>query len=444
MNTNNENQKIKFQSTDGVITTLVALSSEPTLRFELKFKDQLVIERLKSALKALMLFEPVLSSRLVLSDEPYYQRLNISDSEQLLVTDAKDEYEKFKNLKIDIEKGPLSAFALYRADDGDTLLFKVAHEAADGFGLREAVHFVAQCYREKGAAGSNDYTHHELSRSPKRLIRQFHWSQFPKLIWLNLKEKVGYFFPAGTMSYVSGESGLVNPAFITREISAETVIAMRAYARKHESTLNDMLLAAFLRAMAFKVDFQGDTALRILLTINLRRYLSASDIASSDICNLSAMECVNLKRELGHNFLDTLSKVSVVTKKKKKAGIGLSFILDLILNEKIKFTTQKKMGQSTREMVMKTENFAVTVTNVGDVDKTPLTFNEPPSDIEMFAPLAYAPFWCFAVYEFDGKLKLSCAIDDRRTILLQDLFNAVEEQIRTTLREFNPSTGEAA
>lgn len=426
-------QRFKFQSTDSVITTLVALSSEPTIRYELSFSHALDNARLLAALKALLRFEPVLSCRLVLDHDPHFELQELDDSELLFITDSPEAYAAFKQAPIQVQQGPLAAFGLYRRADGDTLLFKLAHEAADGFGLAAAVSFVADHYRDPKAAESRIRAPHELSRSPKRLIKQFGLLDYPKLAWLNIKEKVGYFLPAGTMAYHAGDAGLIQPAFVTHEIGGDTVKSMRDFAKKHNASLNDMLLAAFLRAMAKKVDFKGDKALRILLTINLRRYMARSTIPSSEICNLSAMECVNIKRDLGKTLTDTLRKVTDVTQAKKKAGIGLSFLLDLVINEKLKFETQRKMNQSTRDMVMKTENFAVTVTNVGEVNPSTICFDERPSNVEIYGPLAYAPFWCFAVYELDGKLKISVAVDSRRVGLLNALFDAVDGEIRAAL-----------
>ncbi len=429
------NERFKFQSTDSVITSLVALSSEPTLRYELTFSSSLDTQRLQAALKALVEFEPVLACKLVLDDRPYFERQELKDKDILVITESHDEFDKFREKKINIEQGPLVACALLKAPEGDKLLFKFAHEAADGFGVAEAISFVALHYRDPATANARIRRPHELSRSPLRLIRQFGVLDYPKLAWLNAKEKLGYFLPAGTMAYSCGENGLVKSSFITRKFDAATVKTMRDYAKKQGATLNDLLLATFLRAMAGKVDFKGDKALRILLTINLRRYLKQSPISSSEICNLSAMECVNIGRELGHTLPDTLKKVAHVTQQKKQAGIGLSFLLDLIINEKLKYTTQKKINQSTRDMVMKTENFAVTVTNVGEISTATLAFDKAPEDIEIFAPLAYAPFWCFSVYEYAGVLKIGCAIDSRRVQLFNDLLDAVEREISVALRD---------
>jgi len=285
-------QRFKFQSSDSVITTLVALSCEPTLRIQLEFQDRLDVDRLKTALRALIKFEPVLSTRLILSNEPYYSSVDINDDALIQVTSSKGEYEHFRNLKIEIEKGPLFSCMLYQTDNKDILLFKFAHEAADGYGMVEAVKFVAQRYSAGEDCTENNHAHdtyHPLSRSPQRLLQQFDWTQYPKLFLLNCKEKLGYFLPAGTMAYHTGEQGLKNPVFYTKSFDAEMVEAMRVFSKKNNVTINDMLLAAFLRASASHVGFKGKEALRILMTINLRRYIKNSDIPSSEICNLSSI-----------------------------------------------------------------------------------------------------------------------------------------------------------
>lgn len=422
-------RKFKFQSTDSVITTLVSLSSETTIRCELEFAYELDIARCRAAIKALLEFEPVLKCRLVLNDAPYFQELNIADDELLMVTTVHAEYEKFKGEKINIENGPLFAFGVFLQGGRSTLLLKLAHEAADGFGLGEAINFVALHYRDPDAAMARIKPVHALSRSPERLTRKFGILEYPRLMWLNIKEKMTYFFPAGTMAYHAGAEGLITPIFHTMHFSSAEVSAMKRFAKARKASLNDLMLATFLRAMASSVGFESDKALRILLTINLRRYLEGSEIPSSEICNLSSMECVNIKKNLGKTIEETLAKVAAVTRKKKASGIGLNFVTDLMLNDKIPFSLQKKINASTRDMVMKTENYAVTITNVGEIDPGKIAFDSPPENISMFAPLTYSPFWCFSVYEYAGNLNVSCAVDSRRGELLQALYARVRDEL---------------
>lgn len=428
-------QTFRFESTDAVINTLVGLSSEPTVRFELQFDSPIDLERLKSAVSSLLNYEPVLGSGIVFGDKPYYKSMSVSADDVVKCISSQNAYEVLKAEKVDVEHGPLISIVLFNSDSSSKLLFKAAHEATDGFGLITAVKHIASVYRFDSNPVVAPIVRGGLSRSPRRLLKSFSWRDYPKLIALNVKEKFGYFFPKGTMSYGAGEPSLESPEFVSMRLGADSVQALKRLAVTRNATINDALLTLFLRSLAFNSGFSGDQALRILLTIDLRRYIRDESIDSSEICNLSAMECVNIKRILGAKFVDTLDRVSAVTRKKKDAGIGLSFIMDLLINDKLKFQTIKSMNQSTRDMVIKTENYAVTVTNVGVLDPESLRFDSVPEDVAVFGPLAYSPFWCFAITGYNGELKISTSLDSKRKPYLEKIFQELDAQVNSALSQ---------
>jgi NRPS condensation-like uncharacterized protein len=68
-------------------------------------------------------------------------------------------------------------------------------------------------------------------------------------------------------------------------LSQNVVARLVGYGRKHSATLNDLLLAAFFRALAATTNWHGHRQLRVTTTVDFRRYLR--DRRVSAVTNLS-------------------------------------------------------------------------------------------------------------------------------------------------------------
>ena len=114
--------------------------------------------------------------------------------------------------------------------------------------------------------------------------------------------------------------------FVHKLIPEEKVAHLREYGHSHNATLNDMVVAAIFRALIIEEKWDQQSHLRLNTSVDLRRwYLSGEQ--DEAIANLSAMEVLSLKDDIGDSFLTTLERVVACMESRKSSYIGLSDLI---------------------------------------------------------------------------------------------------------------------
>lgn len=426
---NNSSQLLKFHSTDSIINTMVSQSCETTLRMQMAFSHHLDLPRLLVALESTLAEEPILQCRLVVIDKPAWQRIHISANDIFMQTDDKEKYQLFNDEAIDLHNGPLIKCAVLHAPDGDTLFFKISHEIADGDGFIRAVALVARHYNESPNAITSLLQATPRSRSPRQLLDILSWWHYPILLALNLKQKFELLTPPSCLNLSQGSMTNQGKMGHTKAFDPTITDQLRRYARIQNTTLNDVLLTACLRALVTQGNWNRRDALRITMSINLRQYLP--DPNQATVCNISSMECLNLGKEPGDSFSETLKKISAATRLKKSNWIGLNALFDFFLQSVTPYPRLKKMHRSVFDTIIKNNNTPFLLTNIGNVKADQFIFDREPYDIEFFAPAVYAPFWNSVAYEYKGQLKLACLMYDGKARLstLKAFYQEVENEL---------------
>lgn len=424
---------LKFHSTDSIINTMVSQSCETTLRMQMHFNYHLDIPRFLVALGASLVEEPILRCRLLVGNRPVWQKIDTCADDIFMQTDSNDEYQLFNEEAIDIHKGPPIKCAVLRAAGGDTLLFKISHEIADGDGLKRAVALIARHYREPSITAASHQNASLRSRSPRQLLNILSWWHYPIMLALNLKQKFELLTPPSCLNLSRGTMPNLDKMGYTKTFDPTITDQMKHYARMQHTTLNDVLLSACLRALVTQGNWNRRDALRITMSINLRQYLPNPDQAT--ICNISSMECLNLGKEPGDSFSDTLKKIAAVTRHKKANWIGLNALFDFFLQSVTPFKQLQKMHSSIFDHIIKSNNTPFLLTNIGSIKADHFVFDREPVDIEFYAPAVYAPFWNSVAYEYNGQLKLACLTYDgaARLPTLKAFYQEIENELRTAI-----------
>lgn len=429
----NNTQLLKFHSTDSIINTMVSQSCETTLRMQMYFNHHLDIPRLHAAIESTLGEEPILQCRLVINESPAWQRTYISANDIFMHTDNREQFQFIIDEAIDIHQGPLIKCAVLRAPEGDTLFFKISHEIADGDGFIRAVALVARHYKGSSNAFTRPQHSKSRSRSPRQLLDILSWWHYPILLALNLKQKFELLTPPSSLNLSQGTMPNQGKMGYTKSFDPSITDQLRRFARMQNATLNDVLLAACLRALVTQGNWNRRDALRITMSINLRQYLPDPDQAT--ICNISSMECLNLGKEPGDSFSETLRKISTATRFKKNNWIGLNALFDFFLQSITPYTRLKKLHRSAFDIIIKNNNTPFLLTNIGKVKAEQFIFDQEPNDIDFFAPAVYAPFWNSVAYEYKGQLKLACLMYDgeARLSTLKAFYQEVENELRTAI-----------
>ena len=207
--------------------------------------------------------------------------------------------------------------------------------------------------------------------------------------------------------------------------------AIKEYGRKHQATINDILVAAFYRALAMHIPQDPDIPLRLLLMSDLRRYLPERRCEA--ICNLSIRLFLNIGHELGATFDDTCSVVRDYMNARKANYLGLGDVPFLAMTFKgYPFFLAQWQYNLLLRYISKSTGGPPMLTNGGIIDSERLDFGGPAvTDAFLTVPLTFPPFLAVGVTTYNGSLTLSAGFCknalDKQTV--QHIFQLFEKEL---------------
>jgi NRPS condensation-like uncharacterized protein len=321
--------------TEDIALHTMAKLSVPQIHMAMDFDGEVDHGRLQRALRLLMDAEPVLgcrfAPRLV---SPRWERLTDPEldtcvtlpttegsAEELAAREA-----TFLGEDLPAHEGPrLRALLLRGRPPGDRLLLAVHHQAADAGGVKELAYRLSDLYRALG----DDPDHRPVPRLGSRSLRQVYRpllpAALPGLLHRMGRDLIDAMLPLKhlqlPMGRDMGRDMVGAPRFERLQLSAERIARLRE--TTPEATINDLMCAAVFRALARVSEWNRRGALRIWGTVDLRRYLPGR--RADGLCNLSGFMYLNLGRELGHSYTDTVIRVKETTDRIKGLWPGLGY-----------------------------------------------------------------------------------------------------------------------
>lgn len=393
-----------FTGTDSLTNTIVAQTSEPTLRLELTYKEPIEPVRLERSIKKLVESNPVLGCRLDMNKKPKWVPVEKSNDYYLRIYSSKKDFNNFKSAPINIHNGPLLQCGIINKPDTSRIVIKIAHEAADGFGLKQSAYQIAHNYRNNIDKSTNKSLTPTYSRSPRILLSFIPLRHLFSLFFTYLRDKKDMFGGGGSVNVSHKIMPNTEPGYCSFDLEQSLVSHLRNKADAEHATLNDLLITAFLRAISYRSSFHNEAS-RISMTVNLRRYHNSAD--DLPIANLSSFESINLQNNPGASFSETLDKVVSITTKKKANWIGLGLLFDLAIQKPLPLTMRRKFHKRLIDSSISRKNTAFLLTNVGRIDIDRLYISGKPCNIELLGPVAFSPFWNTVVTEYEGALKFT-------------------------------------
>jgi len=386
--------------------------------FSLEFAALLDVERLNRALRLLVQAEPVLGCRLVIStNSALWQPLEALPETLLKVTSDGEEYERLSTESPDAAVGPQISALLWRRPNSDILVLKISHASGDASGAIYCFERLAEIYSKL----SEDAAYVPPIGTGRRDMEQVR-AQIPKRAYFGFVRDWLTLLVGATRPWKTQEIGLAITAndpwrFVTRQLPAERVTALSQYGKARDATLNDLVLAAYYRAIAGLGQWDGNAALRAVCTVDLRRYLP--DARPNAIANLSAAEFPFLGRELGKDFEDTLRRVATAMNKRKRRNPGLA----------VSYLTPKVGRGLTRMRLLRTQKAIgdaplPTLTNVGRLSGERLSFaGQVPVDAHFLCFKVNLPHLVVGLSGYNGALTLSNAASDSARPQLEALLD---------------------
>ena len=301
-----------------------------------------------------------------------------------------DSAAEFLSKEIDAIRGPQLKVQIIRSRDTDKICISMNHMLCDAAGFKEYLYLLCNIY-------SNSDETWNLLRKPmeNRMLKQVFKT-------FSIRDKLKIVLGKDDMATIDSiRFGLAgdrsNPFIEKRFISKEQFSALKVFAKQYGATVNDLIVAAYLRVL---YQLYGRTIV-ISSTVDLRKYLP--DRRAGGICNLCTNLTCNIGSEIGSTFAQTLIKVKQVMDKEKS---DITCVKSVYLMERAFDVLPDKLA--IRLLEKNFSNPFIAFTNIGILDKSKLTFgNIKVTDAYMTGSIKYSPYFQLAISTFDDVAALS-------------------------------------
>ncbi|MEK7016020.1 condensation domain-containing protein [Bacillus sp. FSL R9-9410] len=366
---------------------------------------------LEQSVRITLELQPVLNSRFVESDIPYWEEHSSSTNSPIcLFAEGNDkELEKmaidFINESGNRIQGPMVQTKLLQGTTTNMLVVKLSHLCSDGAGVKEYINLLGAIY-----------TQLSLGQSKDQIIKGFcagnegFRDQSPVFKYAGIPDVKSAYRPSqeqqvALWSFPSQPNKNTYPKMSVRRLSHEQTLRLIQWTKAQQATLNDVIMSAYFQSLLhFTVYAEPRTAEKMIgLTIDLRRYLP--NHTTGAICNLSGMEMPVIKMEDNESFNQTLVRVKQSMDKIKSQNPGLSSAAGMELLAGLKLSEVKEMYKQQYEQALQMGMALPLLTNFGAIADEPIKFAEVLADDGyMTSPIMYAPFFTMGVSSYNGRL----------------------------------------
>ncbi len=221
-----------------------------------------------------------------------------------------------------------------------------------------------------------------------------------------LKEFINNSFPIKTHRVPIKDVSKATGQYIIKHIEREKVTHLVEYAKQYNATINDVLLAAIFRALSKTGEWQPGEALRILMTIDLRRYVP--DRNKLSVANFSSMEMITYGTDIERDFAAILQHVVTMMRKRKSSWLGLnSFMVCIPLLTALPAEILNRYYRKGVYYLIDKSNTCDSVTNMGEIRKEQVDFGGYPTNARLMATDYDLPSVLFGCSGYNGSLCLS-------------------------------------
>lgn len=302
--------------------------------------------------------------------------------------------EKLIVFKTKEKFGPQVIINIVRGRKSDSLCIIMNHMISDAAGFKEYLYMLGLIY--SNLKNNPNYVLHIKkmgSRSMKQIFKCFNTLDKFKILLTSAKISKynnGFIFP------LEGDEN--NPFIVTRKISRERFILIKNYAKKNNATINDALVAAYLRVLSKMLEV---SYIPLPCPVDLRKYIPQRK--ADGICNLTSNMVCDIGNDIGKTYNETLLKVkkSMDFEKKNfsclKGPLMLDFIFDTFPYKKAKQIIVKLF-----------KNPPIAMTNIGIISKDKLLFQGLNiKDAFITGSIKYKPYFQIGITTFNDEITLS-------------------------------------
>ncbi|MBI5486632.1 MAG: hypothetical protein HY905_04825 [Deltaproteobacteria bacterium] len=427
--------RMRGELTDRAISVIHRLS-EMIITLEAHFDGRLDPDRLTRAVELVLDAEPVLGCRFVYDRwRPYWERLPLPINDAFLVAADAASFEAFACEPLDPGRGPQLLVCLWPAPEGDRLLVKVGHYAADAGAVKEAIERLAETYRRLATEpGYEPEPNVGGSRSMGQVMRHIPWSARPRITGNYLRAMRGVAGGAPPTRFpLTSERREGPPRYALRHLAREQVAAVAEYGRRRQATINDVVVTAVLRALSVLADRSRPTELRLLVTADLRRHLPGG--RGAGLCNMSGIDPMSLgvPPDLDEGFDGLLARVTRHTRARKASWIGLNDYVAML--PVIGWMPMSWLHGFFGMLIRATNRWRRMpngLTNMGPIRRETVDFDAAPRRAFLRVPPTFPPNFVLGMSGYGGELSLSAGWypGSAPEALVERFFDLVVEELR--------------
>lgn len=368
-------------------------------------------ERLRRALALVVEAHPILGCRLVRHPgRPYWEPVGAGEGgDPFVATSDPGAYEAFTLEPQDPCRGPQVRVCVLGEGGGARIALRVAHTLCDAGGTKELSGLLSSTYAHLAVEPGYRPPPGGGSRSGRQVVRRLPLRAWPVACMSFLRVVRTGFFPHETHSLRLPRGERTPLARLARDLPAGRVAALAGKGRAAGATVNDILLAAFYRALVAAEPWDGRSGLRAQMTVDMRRYLPSG--RGDELCNLSSFEYPFIVRDPGGGFDGTLAAVRGITRRIKRGHPGLAFMLTAPFLGMLSYDGVVRFCRSYAEDDRKAANFAPGLTNMGPIPPACVEFDgRRAAAARLLMPPAYPPTICLGVSGYEGSVTISAAV----------------------------------
>ena len=325
---------------------------------------------------------------------PYWEDKGYTSDDIVELIETQDvdaNVSKYLQKEADEINGPQVKIEIIRNGKTDAFCVTINHMICDAAGFKDYLYLLSSTYT--GVRKDPGYRPEALTgkRNLGQVMGTFSWLDRIKIF-------TGKNDMAKPDTAEFDFEGDLNHPFIEMKIvPRDKIMLLKNYAKKHGATVNDVLLAAYIRVL---YQYFG-RVVAVPCAVDLRKYLPNRKAGS--ICNLVTNLTCSIGPDPGVTFDSTLEKVKREMKQ-QKSDIGCLKSISL-MEAAFRVIPYRKLGSVVDPFF---SNPLVAFSNLGILAKEKLKFGETEmTDAFMTGSIKYAPYFQIAVSTFDDVMALS-------------------------------------
>ncbi|MBK04923.1 MAG: hypothetical protein CL920_35825 [Deltaproteobacteria bacterium] len=289
--------------------------------------------------------------------------------------DPTETLQTFMAAPLDGRHQPMVDILVLRQSTHDVICLKIDHLIVDAGGIKDYVYMLFDLYRALQAGNTPHITpnidgNRELDQLLKHLPLK--WPGWHLFWHRTIKDIRQFFLPLRSWHANLPRRPREQRRYAIRVIEPPLFRKLKRYGKHHGATVNDVIVSAYFRALYAFLQPKKRVPLRMMNTVDLRRYLPTRQTGA--LCNNSLFSYLNIGYDIGDSFEDTLGKVNSFMQTLKQEYIGLG---DLAILPKALRVMPHALSRklSKYAFVLVTKLYPPAMTNMGQIDTTQLSFH---------------------------------------------------------------------